>query len=302
MMGARGEPAWYGVCHRAGDRDDPGRQGMQRAIRCGLASAEGFNNNLTTKDPPNPKAPLASNPAGSTIPPPRSPGTVPKIFGMRKTRTLGTCLALIGLAGSAAARAGEPLTFERDVRPILKAYCLDCHGGGEALKGKLDLRLKRFAERGGDSGPAIVAGKPEESYLLDRLRDGEMPPGEKKVPRGADRDHRALDRRRGGHACGRSPKSCRRAWTSPPRSAPTGPFSRSGGPMPPAFRQDDRVRTPDRRVRAGQAPRARVRVRSRGRPAHADPPRGARPHGPAAVAGARSTRSWPIAVPTPTSG
>jgi hypothetical protein len=91
-------------------------------------------------------------------------------------------VAALAWCGGLAAKAGESLSFERDVRPILKAYCLDCHGAGEKPKGKLDLRLKRFAERGGDSGPAIVPGKPEESYLLERLRAGEMPPGEKKVP------------------------------------------------------------------------------------------------------------------------
>jgi hypothetical protein len=84
--------------------------------------------------------------------------------------------------GACAAAAGERLTFEEHVRPILKEFCLDCHGGGESLKGNLDLRLKRFAERGGKSGPALVPGKPDESYLLDRLKAGEMPPGEKKVP------------------------------------------------------------------------------------------------------------------------
>jgi hypothetical protein len=103
---------------------------------------------------------------------------------MMKTQHQGVMLALAWAwcGGFFPTRGAEPLTFERDVRPILKAYCLDCHGGGEALKGKLDLRLKRFAEKGGESGPAIVAGKPEESYLLERLREGEMPPGEKKVP------------------------------------------------------------------------------------------------------------------------
>src|SRR3954469_21548205 len=80
------------------------------------------------------------------------------------------------------ARAEEPPTFERQVRPILKAYCLDCHGGGAKLEGKLDLRLRRTAASGGEGGPALVAGKPEESLLLERIRDGEMPPGEKKVP------------------------------------------------------------------------------------------------------------------------
>src|SRR5689334_13083847 len=85
----------------------------------------------------------------------------------------------LGLAASVRADEGSPSTFERHVRPILKAYCLDCHGGGAELKGKLDLRLARKA---GKQGPALVPGKPDESLLLDRIREGEMPPGEKKVP------------------------------------------------------------------------------------------------------------------------
>ena len=91
----------------------------------------------------------------------------------------------ISLCLTASSRAGEAKetspTFERDIRPIFKAYCLDCHGGGSELRGKLDLRLARTARRGGKSGPAVVVGKPEESLLLDRLHDGEMPPTEKKL-------------------------------------------------------------------------------------------------------------------------
>lgn len=78
--------------------------------------------------------------------------------------------------------ADEPLTFEEHIRPILKAYCLDCHGGGEKVKGGLDLRLKRFAEKGGKSGAAIVAGSAAKSLLVQRMKSGEMPTGEKKVP------------------------------------------------------------------------------------------------------------------------
>jgi len=78
--------------------------------------------------------------------------------------------------------AAEPVTFEQHVRPVLKAYCLDCHGGGEKLAGKLDLRLRRFAARGGRSGPALIAGDAAHSLLLERLKSGEMPPTEKKVP------------------------------------------------------------------------------------------------------------------------
>ncbi|WP_206108127.1 PSD1 and planctomycete cytochrome C domain-containing protein [Paludisphaera soli] len=89
-------------------------------------------------------------------------------------------MILSTLAG-APGRCEEPSTFEKDVRPILRTYCLDCHGG-EATKGELDLRLRRFAEKGGTSGPAMVAGDPDASYLLVRMQEGEMPPGEKKVP------------------------------------------------------------------------------------------------------------------------
>ena len=83
---------------------------------------------------------------------------------------------------TASAPATDILTFETSVRPILKAYCLDCHGGIEKLSGGLDLRLRRFLVSGGESGAAVVPGAPAESLLLRRLHDGEMPPGEKKVP------------------------------------------------------------------------------------------------------------------------
>ncbi|MDY3552245.1 PSD1 and planctomycete cytochrome C domain-containing protein [Gemmata sp. JC717] len=90
---------------------------------------------------------------------------------------IGLLAATVGRA-----RAAEPITFEQHVRPILKAYCLDCHGGGEKPAGGLDLRLKRFAVAGGKNGPAVVAKEPGKSALVERMKSGEMPPGEKKVP------------------------------------------------------------------------------------------------------------------------
>lgn len=80
--------------------------------------------------------------------------------------------------------AVEPsLSFERDIRPIFRAHCYDCHGATVDVEGRLDLRLVRFLQRGGDSGAAIVPGKPAESLLLQRVQSGEMPPGEHRVPR-----------------------------------------------------------------------------------------------------------------------
>jgi hypothetical protein len=51
-----------------------------------------------------------------------------------------------------------------------------CHGGGK-LEGGLDLRRDLTMLRGGDSGPALVPGKPGESLLVEKIEAGEMPPG-----------------------------------------------------------------------------------------------------------------------------
>lgn len=74
--------------------------------------------------------------------------------------------------------AEEALFFETDVFPILRTHCFHCHGEEEELSGDLDLRLKRTMTAGGESGPAVVVGKPDESLLLQRLLDGDMPPEE----------------------------------------------------------------------------------------------------------------------------
>src|SRR4026207_1928548 len=77
--------------------------------------------------------------------------------------------------------AAPPPTFEKDIRPILKAHCFDCHGEGEKLRGGLDLRLRRLMLKGGDEGPVVVPGKPEKSLLFKMVQSGEMPKRDKKL-------------------------------------------------------------------------------------------------------------------------
>jgi mono/diheme cytochrome c family protein len=79
--------------------------------------------------------------------------------------------------------AAEPaaITFEQHVRPILKTHCFHCHGEEDEVQGNLDVRLVRLLVAGGDSGPALVKGKAAESLLLQRIEQGEMPPGGKKL-------------------------------------------------------------------------------------------------------------------------
>jgi hypothetical protein len=93
-----------------------------------------------------------------------------------------TALLLLGAAfasrphGAAAELpAAAPPAFEAVVQPLLQARCTPCHGG-DARKAELDLRTADAVLRGGESGPAVVPGKPDESLLLERLHDGSMPP------------------------------------------------------------------------------------------------------------------------------
>ena len=62
-------------------------------------------------------------------------------------------------ATSSFSIAEETYTFERDIRPLFREYCFDCHGATDELKGGLDLRLVRFMKAGGESGPAIHPGE-----------------------------------------------------------------------------------------------------------------------------------------------
>ena len=58
------------------------------------------------------------------------------------------------------------VTFEADIRPILKAHCFHCHGEDGSAKGGLDVRLQKLLIKGGKHGPAIAPGQAEKSLLF----------------------------------------------------------------------------------------------------------------------------------------
>jgi hypothetical protein len=64
--------------------------------------------------------------------------------------------------------------FELQVAPLLAHHCLECHDS-VSRKGGLDLSRKTTALAGGESGKAIVAGKPMESLLWEQVESDEMP-------------------------------------------------------------------------------------------------------------------------------
>ncbi len=92
------------------------------------------------------------------------------------------CLSGAVLIADDSPATTPPLSFERDIRPLLQAACSHCHGEEEELSGGLDVRLRRFLVRGGDSGAAIVPERSAESLLVQRIRDREMPPPEAGKP------------------------------------------------------------------------------------------------------------------------
>ena len=67
--------------------------------------------------------------------------------------------------------------FERRIRPVLVEKCYKCHSG-ENVEAGLAVDSRDAIRRGGESGPAVVPGKPGASLLLEAIRyeSYEMPP------------------------------------------------------------------------------------------------------------------------------
>jgi len=92
----------------------------------------------------------------------------------RRLATIALLAALVPAAALAADAKpiavakldrSTPVDFEKEVLPVLNASCLACHN---KTKPKAGLVLETPADilKGGDSGPAVVAGKPDESLLI----------------------------------------------------------------------------------------------------------------------------------------
>jgi hypothetical protein len=80
---------------------------------------------------------------------------------------------------ASAADDPEVAFFEQKIRPVLVKECYSCHSvEAKKLKGGLRLDSKAGLLTGGDTGPSIVPGKPNESLLIAALKynDLEMPP------------------------------------------------------------------------------------------------------------------------------
>lgn len=94
---------------------------------------------------------------------------------LKRSVAIGCAASL--LAGTAFIRAQSPaapastsqrVDFTRDIQPIFKTYCYECHG---PKKGRARLRLHapELIRKGGESGPIILPGKSRDSLLIHRV-------------------------------------------------------------------------------------------------------------------------------------
>ncbi len=98
------------------------------------------------------------------------------------TRLIVLSLLTVALATPVrAADAADPSLYEQKVLPLLKRHCYQCHShDANKAKGGLVLDSRASMLSGGDSGPAIVPGKPDASLLIQAVKhqksELQMPP------------------------------------------------------------------------------------------------------------------------------
>ena len=92
------------------------------------------------------------------------------------------------MAGSLCAADMSPdqrAFFESKIRPVLVKQCYECHSASaKKIGGKLLLDSPGEMFGGGESGPALVPGKPDESLIIQAIRyaEGQEMPPKKRLP------------------------------------------------------------------------------------------------------------------------
>ena len=89
--------------------------------------------------------------------------------------------SLFGAVLQASAAAPSDLAqldfFEKKIRPVLSEQCYECHSASsKKVKGGLLLDTAQGLLKGGDSGPAVVPGKPDKSLLLASIKHSDPDP------------------------------------------------------------------------------------------------------------------------------
>jgi hypothetical protein len=114
----------------------------------------------------------------------------PKSFALALATVWHGVLQCLLNAAEPAPNGDQIAFFEQHIRPALSEHCYQCHSEQARkegkLKGSLFLDTRAGLLKGGDSGPAILAGKTPESLLIRAVRwedaETQMPPKKKLSP------------------------------------------------------------------------------------------------------------------------
>lgn len=86
-----------------------------------------------------------------------------------RSKLFGLGLIFISLLLSFCNSTDQSISFNRDVRPILNAHCMSCHGGVKQQGNISFLFEKDYFQPGASGKPPIIKGKPRQSLLYQRI-------------------------------------------------------------------------------------------------------------------------------------
>lgn len=112
----------------------------------------------------------------------------PCLTWVLRCAAIWTMSAFSSLASALDANEFSDQLFENSIRPVLVERCFRCHGEANVkVAGMLRVDSRAALLTGGDSGPAIVPGKPDESLIMKAIERSDevspMPPEKEKALR-----------------------------------------------------------------------------------------------------------------------
>jgi mono/diheme cytochrome c family protein len=86
--------------------------------------------------------------------------------------------------GAVPAAAAAPVSYYKEVRPILQQHCNGCHQPAKPMGGYRTTSYADLFQRGERDKPGVVPGRPDQSYLVEQIRIHSN--GKAEMPKGRD--------------------------------------------------------------------------------------------------------------------
>ena len=94
---------------------------------------------------------------------------------------LATLLPLVHGTAAESATTNKPVSYYKDIRPILQANCQGCHQPAKPKGGYVLTDYDRLIQPGDSKDKPIVSGQPEASLFVKQITPAK---GEAEMPKG----------------------------------------------------------------------------------------------------------------------